>query len=216
MGPRVIGLLVAVAAVVTGVVAVGTDTVATAPISSEGVGKQETGFGDLLTDALLTSSGADIALVAAVSCKPGSIPAGPVTAAQLADLLQNPDESWAMSTLTGAQIVEALEKSLSRLPGTNNAFLQVSGITVTFNPNAKRGSRVASVHVGATPLERSRQYRVVMPLSLAKGGSGYFTVFDSSHIHGDPSEQTVMETLTDFVFGLSKLNYPGTGRLISR
>jgi len=55
-----------------------------------------------------------------------------------------------------------------------------------------------------------------MPLSLAKGGSGYFTVFDSSHIHGDPSEQTVMETLTDFVFGLSKLNYPGTGRLISK
>ncbi len=121
-----------------------------------------------------------------------------------------------MSTLTGAQIVEALEKSLSRLPGTNNAFLQLSGITVTFNPNAERGNRVVSVHVGATPLERSRQYRVVMPLSLAKGGSGYFTVFDSSHIHGDPSEQTVMETLTDFVFGLSKLNYPGTGRLISK
>lgn len=213
---RTIGLLVSSLALLAGAALAGADTVATVPISSEGAGKQETGFGDLLADALQASSNADIALVAAVSCKPGTIDAGPITAAQLANLLQNPNEVWAVSTLTGAQVVEAVEKSLSRLPGTNNAFLQVSGMQVTFDPNAERNSRVVSVRVGSGPLDRSGKYSVVMPLSLAKGGSGYFTIFDASDIEGQPSEQTVIEAMTDFVFQHRSITYPGTGRMTAR
>ncbi len=191
-------------------------TLATGPISCQDAGKQETGFGDLLADALRSASGADIGFVAAVSCKPDTIPAGPVTQDQLAAMLQNPGEVWAVSKLTGAQVQAAIEKSLSRLPGTNNGFLQVAGLKVTFDPDGQRNSRVISIIVGPAPLDPDQQYRVVMPLSLAKGGSGYFTIFDASKIEGEPSAQSLLQTLTAFVSAQRSLTYLGTGRLIAQ
>lgn len=204
--------LILLAAVAT----VSADTIANVPISSINAGKEETGFGDLVADALRSAANADIALVAAVSCKPGTIPAGTVTAVQLAGLLQNPGEVWAVASLTGEQIDAAMEKSVSRLPGTNNGYLQVSGITVTYDSDGLRNNRVRQITVGSAPLAAAKKYTVAMPLSLAKGGSGYFTVFDASSIVGEPSTQSLIEAVTDSVFAMRSITYNGTGRLISQ
>lgn len=206
-------ILVCLALAVSAVYA---DTTATAPISSENAGKQETGFGDLIADALLDASGADIAFVAAVSLKPGAIPAGPITEEQVSSLLQNPGEVWAVSKLTGAQVVAALENSLSRLPGTSSGFLQVAGITVTYSPDGPRNGRVQSVSVGAAPLDEQKTYRVAMPLSLAKGGSGYFVVFSASMIEGDPSTQSILDATTSMLTGMGAVTYDGRERLIAQ
>jgi 5'-nucleotidase / UDP-sugar diphosphatase len=192
------------------------DTVAGAPITSVDAGKQEVGFGDLVADALRSASGASIAFLPAVSCKPGIIPAGNVSQAQLQSLLQNPGEVWAVANLSGAQVLDALNKSLSRLPGSNNGFLQVSGVQVEYNPEGNRNTRVTSVTIGSSALNAGTQYRVVMPLSLAKGGSGYFTIFDASNMAGDPSTQSLLEALTTYVSSKSSLTYPGTGRIIAQ
>jgi len=225
MNAKRISLLLVILSLLTLGTVVVADTLATGPISSQDAGKKEIGFGDLLADALRSAANADIALVAAVSCKPGTIPAGPVTEAQLAAMLQNPGEVWAVSKLTGAQVQAAMEKSLSRLPGTNNGFLQVAGIKVTFDPDGPRNSRVKSITVRTVtapgsetyvPLDPGKQYRVAMPLSLAKGGSGYFTIFDASKIEGDPSTQSLLQALTGFAFGKASITYPGTGRLIAQ
>ncbi len=224
MKAKRISLLLVVLALLTLGTVVVADTTATGPISSQDAGKKETGFGDLLADALRSASKANIAFVAAVSCKPGTIPAGPVTEAQLSAMLQNPGEVWAVSKLTGAQVQAAMEKSLSRLPGTNNGFLQVAGIKVTFDPDGGRNSRVKSITVRTiipgpgtyVPLIPDSRYRVVMPLSLAKGGSGYFTIFDASKIEGDPGTQSLLQALTGFASGKASITYPGTGRLIAQ
>ena len=192
------------------------DTVANGPITSVDAGKREVGFGDLAADALRSAAGANIAFVPAVSCKPGTIPAGNVSQAQLQSLLQNPDEVWVVSNLSGAQVQAALNKSLSRLPGTNNGFLQVSGVRVTYNSGGDRNSRVTSVTVGSAALEADTQYRVVMPLSLAKGGSGYFTIFDASNMAGSPSTQSLLGALSGYVSGKNSLSYPGTGRIVGQ
>jgi 2',3'-cyclic-nucleotide 2'-phosphodiesterase (5'-nucleotidase family) len=194
---------------------VAADTLANGPISSENAGKQETGFGDLMADALLDASKADIAFVAAVSLKPGTIPAGPITAEQMAGLLQSPGEVWAVSKLTGGQVKAALENSLSRLPGNSTGFLQVAGIQVTYDPDGPRNERVKSVKVGSAPLSADKTYRVAMPLSLAKGGSGYFVVFSASMIDGQPSKQPILKAATDMVFGMRSVTYEGKGRLIA-
>lgn len=204
--------LVLLAAVTT----VSADTIANAPISSMNAGKQETGFGDLMADALKAAANADIAFFAAVSCKPGTITAGTVSAAQIAALLQNPGETWAVTSLTGEQISAAIEKSLSRLPGTNNGFLQVSGIKVIFSPAGDRNGRVKQITVGAAPLVPSQKYKVAMPLSLAKGGSGYFTVFDASMIIGEPSTQSLIDAAAGTVLTMNSITYEGVDRLIEQ
>ncbi len=210
---RVLGLALALLAAGSFVLA---DTVANGPITSVDAGKREVSFGDLAADALRSASGAKIAFVPAVSCKPGTIPAGNVSQAQLQNLLQNPGEVWAVSNLTGAQVQAALNKSLSRLPGTNNGFLQVSGLKVKYNPGRSRNSRVTSVTVGAAALNAGTQYRVAMPLSLAKGGSGYFTIFDASNMAGSPGTQSLLDALTAYVSAKPSLTYPGTGRIIAQ
>lgn len=189
---------------------------AQAPISSENSGKQETSFGDLLADALRSASGADIAMVPAVSCKPGTIPAGPVTKDDLEGLLQKPSEVWAVSKLSGQQVEEAMEKSLSRLPGTNSGFLQVAGMKVKFDADGERNSRVKSITVGKKALDPAAEYTVAMPLSLAKGGSGYFTVFDATAIVGEPSDQSLIDAMDAFVSQKGTLNYSGKERITAQ
>lgn len=211
--PRTISLCIALTLLVC---AASADTTATAPISSENAGKQETGFGDLVADALLDASGADIALVAAVSLKPGTIAAGPVTEELISGLLQNPEEVWAVSKLTGAQVLAALENSLSRLPGTSSGFLQVAGITATYSADGPRNGRVQSVTVGVAPLDEQKTYRVAMPLSLAKGGSGYFVVFSASMIEGDPSTQSILDAAMSLLASMPSVAYDGKGRLTAQ
>ncbi len=211
--PKTIALCIALTLAVC---AASADTIANGPISSENAGKQETGFGDMVADALLDASGADIALVAAVSLKPGAIPAGPITGEQVSSLLQNPEEVWTVSKLTGAQVIAALENSLSRLPGTSSGFLQVAGITVTYSADGPRNGRVQSVSVGSAPLDEQKTYRVAMPLSLAKGGSGYFVVFSASMIEGDPSTQSVLDAATSMLSRVRSVTYDGKGRLIAQ
>ena len=184
----------------------------TATLSTQNATRAETSFGDLTADALCSAARCTVGLVAAVAFKPGTIPADNPTAQQIASLLQTPDEKWAVSKLTGAQIRAALERSLSRLPLPSSAFLQVSGLKVKYDPQAPRNHRITSLQTNTGPLEVNKKYQVVMPLFLAKGGSGYFQIFDKDDIvrQGNTGLATVIKT---FVDSKDKLNYTGQGRI---
>ena len=117
-------------------------------------GQQEVTFGDLTTDALCADANAVIGLAPAVTFKPGTIPAAGATPGQVAGLLQTPDKPWAVSRLTGAQIAKALERSLSLAPQPNTtAFLQVSGLTVIYDPNKPRDHRIVSLTSAQGPIQ---------------------------------------------------------------
>jgi 2',3'-cyclic-nucleotide 2'-phosphodiesterase (5'-nucleotidase family) len=49
----------------------------------------------------------------------------------------------------------------------------VSGVTVTYDPQAPIGSRVREVMVGDKPLDLFRRYRVTTDSFVADGGDGY-------------------------------------------
>ncbi|MBC7287827.1 MAG: 5'-nucleotidase C-terminal domain-containing protein [Armatimonadetes bacterium] len=187
--------------------------VADLPLTTKEAGVSEVSFGDLATDALCHATGAPIAFVAAVSFKTGTIEAGPFSEADVARLLQIPSESWAVSSLRGAQIRAALERSLSRLPLPSGAFLQVSGITVVFDPSGPRDNRVKQLLVGGAPIDEAATYEVAMPLSLAKGGAGYFQIFDANNIVRQGSEG-LSRILYQFALSRGHVSYTGQGRLV--
>jgi len=184
----------------------------TSTLSTQKATRAETSFGDLSADALCSAAKCTVGLVAAVAFKPGTIPADNPTAQQIASLLQTPDEKWAVSKLTGAQIRAAFERSLSRLPLPNSAFLQVSGLKVKYNPKAPRNRRITSLQTNTGPLQVNKTYQVVMPLFLAKGGSGYFQIFDKDDIvrQGNTGLAAVIKK---FVDSKDELNYTGQGRI---
>ncbi len=184
-------------------------------LSTVKVDQQETSFGDLTADALCKAANVTISLVAAVTFKQGSIPASDLTPEQITSLLQAPEETWAVSKLTGAQIRAALERSLSRLPLPNTAFLQVSGLKVRYNPQAPRGARITSLTItkGTKGLVNdAQQYQVAMPLALAKGGSGYFQIFDEDNIvrRGTPG---LAQVIVDYLSTPQTTKYTGQDRI---
>lgn len=75
--------------------------------------------------------------------------------------------------LTGAELLGVLEHGLSAVEFGAGRFPQISGITLTYNPDAPAGSRLREVQVGGAPLDPARRYRLATVDFLARGGDGY-------------------------------------------
>lgn len=182
-------------------------------LTTEGIDAEQTTFGDVTTDAIADAAGTTLALAPAVIFKPGEIPPGPVSIAAVSDLLHDPDETWAVIRLTGAQIRAALERAVSFAPTPRVFFLQVSGLTVVYDPDAPRGRKIKSVTVGFKPIDETVTYEVAMPESLADGGSGYFAIFDDA-----PRVRTgtrgVAQVVRDYVAARGSVSYTGLGRIV--
>jgi len=204
-------LAVVIAAVLSGTPAVAGETAG--ELTSADAQKQETTFGDLTADALCEAAGTTLALVPAVSFKSGTIPAGPVTGDNVKALLNKPSEVWAVVKLTGVQLQQALERSVSRAPMPNAGFLQVSGITLTYDPKAPREARIISLSVSGSEVQPDGQYEVAMPLSLAKGGSGYFQIFgEKDVVRTGPAEAGMAAVIVEYVDKKGTVSYTGQGR----
>ena len=204
---------VPIAFVVVVAIATAGNPVADMPLTTQGARTGEVSFGDLATDALCNEAGTAIAFVPAVSFKSGTIKPGAFNFAAVARLLQMPSENWAVSALNGQQIKAALERSLSRLPLPSGAFLQVSGLTVTYDPSAPRNHRVKQILIAGAPLDESRTYEVAMPVSLAKGGAGYFQIFDAKNIVRQGSKG-LAQVIFDFAKKRGHVSYTGQGRIV--
>ena len=100
----------------------------------------------------------------------------------LATLMEYPTDEIVVVNLTGAQIRQAFERSLSFFPQPNSGFLQISGFEVTFNRSGGPNSRVVSVTAGGSALENGKTYSIAMPANLGRGGLGYFKIWDKSKI----------------------------------
>ena len=125
-------------------------------------------------DLVRVAAGADAAFLAAGLLKDAS--------GELSGMLQYPTDEIVVVTLKGSQLKAALERSVANYPQPNGAFLQISGMTVTFSESASPESRILEVRVGDSALEPERQYQVAMPATLARGALGYFKIWDKTQI----------------------------------
>lgn len=151
---------------------------AVAGVSAAWAGPETEAFGpaQAAADAMREAAGADMAFLAAGMVKSNYDPK------DLSSLLQFPTDEIAIVSLKGSQIRQALERSVSLYPAPNTGFLQLSGLEASFSKSAAPEHRVTSVTVGGSKLDDFRTYTVAMPASLARGGLGYFKVWDRNAI----------------------------------
>ncbi len=114
----------------------------------------------------------------------------------LASLLQYPTDQIVIVNLTGAQIKQAFERSVSLFPQPNTSFLQISGFEVKFLKTAGDGPRVQSITADGTKLDDAKSYSIAMPTSLGRGGLGYFKIWDKTKI-----KKTLEKTIEDVLRG---------------
>ncbi len=133
----------------------------------------ETNLGAFVADVARARLRADVGLMNGGGIRTNRvIPAGPLTKKDVHALLPFLNVLVKLE-LTGATLLAALERSVAAFPGENGGFLQVSGLTLAFDPGRPAGERIVRVTVAGAPLDPARRYTLATNSYLAGGGDGY-------------------------------------------
>lgn len=169
------------------------------------IGKEESNFANLINDALLKKTGADIAMTNAGSIL-RTIPKGEV---RYGDIVESVIFGNTVITkkLTGKQIRDAIEVGAEIYPEASSTFLHLGNVTYKLDANKKAGSRVTEVKVKGTKLNDSKQYLVAM--------NDYMST-DYSSISGSSVEKNYGEldkVIAEYIKAKKTVNYKNDGRI---
>ncbi len=147
----------------------------TAPFTREY--SKESTLGDLMTDAIRSGTGADIAVVNSGGIR-ATLKAGDLVYGDVFEV--SPFDNYvAVVPLTGAQVLDALQRTSNGERG----ILQVSGLRYTIDaakdsgkPAAERQRVVAATLADGKALDRAATYKVAMPDFLSSGGDGLMPI----------------------------------------
>ena len=120
---------------------------------------RETALGNLLADVARAQMGTDVALLNGGGIRINdNIPPGPITKYDMEGIFYYPNRIVAFPA-TGAQLLEMLRNSVSRVDAGDGRFLQVSGLRFRF----RRGGDGYTVNpddvtIGGAPLELTKRY----------------------------------------------------------
>jgi 2',3'-cyclic-nucleotide 2'-phosphodiesterase (5'-nucleotidase family) len=142
---------------------------------------RETNLGDFIADAMRAHARTDVALVNGGGIRGDRvIPPGPLTRRDLAAI--SPFGNVVMTLeLTGGTLREVLEQALPQREREAGGFLQVSGLTVSFDPARPAGQRIVTIEVGGAPLDPDRRYTAAVVDYIANGKDG-LTAFTKGHV----------------------------------
>lgn len=137
----------------------------------------ETNLGNLVTDAMIAETGADVALTNGGGIR-ASIPAGDITLGQVITTFPFGNYVVTIET-TGQDLLDAMELGVSVYPDTNGGFPQVSGLKLTFDPSKEAGSRVTELLVNGVPVDPEATYVLATNNFMAAGGDQYTMLADN-------------------------------------
>lgn len=142
----------------------------------------ETNLGNLITDAMRMSTGADVAFTNGGGIR-ASIDVGDITVNEI--LTSFPfTNTLAVIEVTGAELLAAIEHGVKDYPAAAGQFPHVSGMKYTFDAGKPAGSRVTMVMIGDEALDPAKTYKVVTNDFMAVGGDGY-TMFSNKPFVGE-------------------------------
>lgn len=168
----------------------------------------ETNLGNLITDAMLKSTDADVAFTNGGGIR-ATISAGEV---KVNDILTSFPftNTLAVIEVKGSEIVAALERGVDTYPDEAGHFPHVSGMIYEFNPDKAVGSRVEKVTIKGEDLDPNKTYRLVTNDFMASGGDGY-TMFQGKPFVAEGG--LLSDVLTDYFKAVGEVNPVIEGRV---
>lgn len=160
----------------------------------------ETNLSNLITNAMLTSSGADIAITNGGGIR-ASIDVGDITMEEIITVL--PFGNYVIvKEYKGSQILAALEHGTASYPEPAGSFAQVAGATFTLDLNKEAGKRVSDVKINGEALDLNQTYKVATNDFMAVGGDGYEMLKEGNLV---VELQGLDEILIEYVKGLDTI-----------
>ncbi len=131
----------------------------------------ETNLGNLLAEALLDVSGADIAFTNGGGIR-ASVPVGEITKGQILQVLPF-GNTVRVIELSGKDVKAAVENGISDYPVPKGAFPHIAGLAVEFDSSKAVGEKVVKITVNGQALEDEKLYKLVTNDFLVAGGDDY-------------------------------------------
>jgi len=174
---------------------------------------QESPADSLFADIVREETGADVALLPGVGYGV-AIPPGPITAAQLRQLVPHEGKLVTMR-LSGAQILGVLEQAVTNVFTDDpelkvGGMIQISGIRFQYDPERTLGNRVLKVELTEGKWEPDRLYRVATNSMLAKGGHNQRTFSQGQDLQEHGSQ---FEAIKLWIAQNSPIRTPLRGRI---
>lgn len=129
----------------------------------------ETAWGNYVADAMRTHYKSEVAMIDAgtlATLVNIEVVSEDITRLDIAEV------EVALVRLTGREIAAILNNAAKFYPRKNNGFLQISGLTVSIDPNLRQ-NKVTGASVGGAPLDPDKVYSVAVTKFLANGGASF-------------------------------------------
>jgi 2',3'-cyclic-nucleotide 2'-phosphodiesterase (5'-nucleotidase family) len=134
----------------------------------------ETGFGNLIADAMREAVGAEVAITNGGGIRGDRTYEAGDTLTRKDVLTELPfGNVTVLIELSGADLLAALENGVSDVENKAGRFPQVSGLSFVYDPAAPKGSRVTEAMADGKALEPGRLYAVATNDYMQGGGDGY-------------------------------------------
>lgn len=130
----------------------------------------ETNLGNLLTDAMIAATGADVALTNGGGIR-ASIPAGEVTMGKIMTAFPF-NNAVTVIEVTGKDIVDALKFGVDAYPEVAGKFPHVGGMSYQILTGGEKND-VVNIVVNGAPIDVTKTYKLATNDFMAVGGDGY-------------------------------------------
>jgi len=187
------------------------------------VRKNETPLGNVITDGMLAKAkqyNKDV--IMALQNGGGirtAINQGPITVGEVISVLPF-GNTLATVTLTGAELKQTLEKSVSLYPLENGGFLHVSGAKVEFDSSKPAGQRIVKISYkdaqnNYIEIQDNLKYTIATNAFTAKGGDG-FDVLAKAYAEGRVTDLGLSDwgNLAEHLKSLVNVNPQVEGRIV--
>ncbi|WP_071460695.1 5'-nucleotidase C-terminal domain-containing protein [Bacillus massilinigeriensis] len=183
---------------------------------------KETNLGNMIADAMVEKANESVPTKIGMQNGGGiraSIPAGDVSLGQVLTVMPFANQLVTLD-LTGEEIWQALEHSVSEVERAQGKFMHVSGLKFSYDPSKPAYNRVWKVEVktedGYAPIDQAKHYHVATNAFVADGGDG-FSVFKKAKDEGRIKELYVVdyEVISSYLSKNSPVSPKVEGRILT-
>jgi 5'-nucleotidase / UDP-sugar diphosphatase len=197
-------------------VKIGTSTVALTS-KRDDVRTKETAIGNLISDAIREAVGGDVGLTNGGGIRGDKTYDAGVTLTRRDVLTELPfGNKTVLLELKGSDLKEAMEISVGRVEEKQGRFMQVSGMTLVYDPKAERGKRVIEIKVGGQPLDPNKTYKVATNEYVAAGGDGFEVLKKGKSMIDESAAKLMASQVIDYIAAKGTVSPKVEGRIVEK
>jgi 2',3'-cyclic-nucleotide 2'-phosphodiesterase (5'-nucleotidase family) len=197
-------------------VKIGTSTTAMSS-KRDDVRTKETAMGNLISDAIREAVGGDVGLTNGGGIRGDKTYDAGVTLTRKDILGELPfGNKTVLLELKGSDLKEAMETSVGRVEEKQGRFMQVSGMTLVYDPKAERGKRVVEIKVGGQPLDPNKTYKIATNEYVAGGGDGFEVLKKGKQMIDESAAKLMASQVIDYIAAKGTISPKVEGRITEK